>query len=96
MGEVNPYQSPLPFLPEIDVPQDHVSYPAARCPTCNVQVTFGEALKQGTPFRFKCSRCQTKFRVVAPRMPLIFVSVCFVSLLLALAVFGGLLNPDYS
>ena len=38
------------------------------CPHCDTEITFWTALKQPTPFRFKCSKCKTKYTVAAPHV----------------------------
>ena len=47
-----------------------------KCEICNTEITFWMALKQPTPFRFKCSNCKTKYRVSTPRMKAVFVVMC--------------------
>jgi hypothetical protein len=60
-----------------------------KCDNCKSEITFWMALKQPTPFRFKCSRCKAKYRVSTPRMKTILVGVVvlFVGLTLGL-LFG--------
>lgn len=47
-----------------------------KCENCGSDFTFWMALKQGTPFRFKCSKCKARYKVSTPRMKLIFL--CFI------------------
>jgi heme A synthase len=54
-----------------------------KCKNCNAEITFLMALKQLSPFRFKCSTCKAKYNVSTPGMMAIFVGVVGLSFGLA-------------
>jgi hypothetical protein len=87
MDDENPYRSPSVSSLESDSSRSRLSYPAERCPGCNAKVTFWMALKQGTPFRFQCGRCGSKYRVHTPFMSFVFVGVCCAIFLLIVSVY---------
>jgi len=89
---MNPYQSPTASSSQEDAAIGEGSCSAQRCPSCLAEVTFWTALKQGTPFRFKCPRCGSKCRVYTSFMPFIFVGVCCGTLLGVLAVGLGVMT----
>jgi hypothetical protein len=60
-----------------------------KCENCNNDLTFWMAFKQPTPFRFKCSRCKTKYKVSTPYMMAIFVAVVVLFAGLALGFLTG-------
>lgn len=86
MDGIDPYQSPNASCSQEDAAISKGSYSAERCPNCLAEVTFWTALKQATPFRFKCPRCGSRCRVRTAFMPLIFVGVSCGALLGVLAV----------
>lgn len=56
------------------------------CKNCNAEITFLMALKQLSPFRFKCSACKAKYKVSTPGMMAIFVGVVGLSFGLAVGL----------
>jgi hypothetical protein len=90
MGEVNPYQSPLPYWPEFDTSQQVASCPAVKCPNCDAAITFWTSLKQLTPIRFKCPKCRTKFKVLLPFVWWFLTSVSVASAMLPIGVLLGM------
>ena len=51
-----------------------------KCENCGSDITFWMALKQVTPFRFKCSKCKARYKVSTPHMKLIFCVLCGLSI----------------
>jgi hypothetical protein len=45
-----------------------------KCQNCNTEISFVMGLKQPTPFRFKCSKCEARYKVSTPHMVAICVS----------------------
>lgn len=66
-------------------------YSARSCPNCLAEVTFWAALKQYTPFRFKCPHCKESYRIHTPRMALMFCAVICGTILYALGICIGVL-----
>lgn len=75
MSQENPYQAPQESSWQSEDSLGDGFYPATRCPNCNADITFWMGLKQPTPFRLKCSRCETEYALHAPFMSLIAVLV---------------------
>jgi hypothetical protein len=69
-----------------------------KCKNCNSEITFWMGLKQPTPFRFKCSKCKTKYKVSTPRMMTIFIGVIvlFAELTLGLCIGTYKLGVSFS
>ncbi len=63
-----------------------------KCENCGSDFTFWMALKQGTPFRFKCSKCKARYKVSTPRMKLIFCVLFMLSIGLSIGVGFGAAN----
>src|SRR5882672_11688083 len=92
---MNPYQSPMASCSQEDAALGEGCYSAHKCPQCRSEVTFWIALKQLTPFRFKCPHCRLRCRVCTPYMPLIFIGVCSAALLGALGVGLGIIHYGF-
>ncbi|MBW3565559.1 MAG: hypothetical protein KY459_12605 [Acidobacteria bacterium] len=60
------------------------------CPQCEAPITFWRHLRQPTPFRYRCSSCNTKFRLETPRMKTIFLAVCLLFAVLGATFVIGL------
>jgi len=50
-----------------------------KCENCSAEITFWMALRTPTPFRFKCPKCKTKYRVSTPGMKAIFLGTILAS-----------------
>ena len=92
MDAVNPYEPPSVTCKPEGTARGAESFDARNCPCCLVEVTFWAALKQGTPFRYKCPQCRSTFRIQTPCMPLILTNVCFVVFLAVLGVWLGMVK----
>ncbi len=57
-----------------------------KCDNCGTEITFWMSLKQPTPFRFKCSRCKTKYRVSAPYIKTLTLAIVFMAVVLSVAL----------
>ena len=69
MDSENPYRAP--GYSQKDEEEEKPGSSAQQCPHCLIDVTFWAALKMPTPFLFKCSGCESTFRVESPFMRLI-------------------------
>jgi hypothetical protein len=63
-----------------------------KCENCNTEITFLMALRQPTPFRFKCSKCKARYRVSAPYMKAITIGVIIVFATLTFGLWIGAKN----
>lgn len=60
------------------------------CQNCEAEITFMTALKQPTPYRFKCSECKTRHKVSTPRMGIILIGIVILFATLTLfLIIGG-------
>ncbi|HNY64006.1 MAG TPA: hypothetical protein PKM41_01125 [Deltaproteobacteria bacterium] len=46
-----------------------------RCENCQAELTFFMALRQAVPYRFRCFRCNARYRVRAPRLGLFLLGM---------------------
>lgn len=46
-----------------------------KCESCQSEITFFMALRQALPHRFRCPRCDARYRVKAPRLGLIVTGI---------------------
>lgn len=60
-----------------------------KCPECSAEITFWMALKQPTPFRFKCSKCKAKYAVSTPRMVSITIGIAAIFIVLTVGLLEG-------
>jgi hypothetical protein len=61
-----------------------------KCKQCGTEMTFGSALKQLDPFRFKCSNCKTKYRAILPYLKIRTLLFCLLFLLLGFSLVSGI------
>lgn len=87
MRDVNPYQSPLPFVPL----RWQSPHSARSCPECEARVTLWASLIQPTPFWFKCPHCRARFRIDFPFKWTLIVTACLLVGLLTLATCAGII-----
>jgi CXXC-20-CXXC protein len=61
-----------------------------RCENCQAELTFSMALRQAMPHRYRCPRCNARYRVQAPRLNLILMGVIAVFIALVFQFAAGM------
>jgi|GEM_PF-5480297 len=75
MDKVNAYQPPMTDSVEEAKQGTGKFFAADRCPDCHLPFTFWLSTRQLSPLHFQCPRCDTRCRIHAPHMKLIYLGV---------------------
>jgi hypothetical protein len=81
MLPANPYEPPV-----VSCRPEEADYPADRCPKFGIPYTFWQAVRQMTPFDFRCTRCRTRIHIRTPHMAFLY------SVGMALIIVPGLIG----